>query len=92
MEALGYTLYGISPDSPENHQAVVDQHDLSFELLSDYQVEVGSEQEFIDEEDQTIYRGYIAVNPESGEMTKEIDYLAGENSDEVLEVLEGMNP
>jgi|GEM_PF-3779402 hypothetical protein len=39
-----------------------------------------------------IYRGMIAVQPETGEMAREIDYLAGDEREEVLEVLEEMNP
>ncbi|SDO10602.1 AhpC/TSA family protein [Alkalicoccus daliensis] len=92
IEELGYTLYGISRDTPENHQGLIEQHDLGYELLSDAQLEVGLAHDFVEEEEQIIYRGYIAVQPESGEMTREVDYLAGENSDEVLEVLENMNP
>jgi hypothetical protein len=62
------------------------------ELLTDTEVDVGLTHEFIDEEEESIYRGYMAVNPESGEMTKEVDYLAGDNRDEVMDVLEEMNP
>lgn len=82
-------MYGISPDPPEAHQVVADQYNLDFELLTDVQGEFGFTHEFI-EEDQTIYRGYLAVNPDSNELTKEIDYLPGENVNEVLDVLESM--
>jgi len=41
-------------------------------------------------EAEQIFRGYTAVNPDSGEMMTEVDYLVGENSDEILEILEDL--
>ncbi|PTL37712.1 hypothetical protein C6Y45_14940 [Alkalicoccus saliphilus] len=92
IEELGYNLYGISPSDPDSHQALAEENDLDFDLLSDTSAEIGLSLEFIDEEEQMIYRGMIAVQPETGEMAREIDYLAGDEREEVLEVLEEMNP
>ncbi len=89
IEDAGFTLYAISPDPAENHQVIADQYDLDFDILTDVQGEFGFTHEFI-EEDQTIYRGYVAANPDSNELAKEIDYLPGENIEEVLDVLESM--
>lgn len=87
---MGYTVYGVSPSDPQSHQQVQEQHDLDFDLLTDDQAEMGVETEFIDVDDEMIYRGYLAVNGETGEMAQEVDYLVGDNSDELKEVLEDL--
>ncbi|PRO64279.1 hypothetical protein C6I21_15520 [Alkalicoccus urumqiensis] len=92
LEELGYTVYGISPTPPDVHEEYAAENDLNMELLSDPNGEVGIEHGFIDEEEEMIYRGMIVVQPESGEMAVEVDYLAGDNQEEVLELLEQMNP
>ena len=84
----GINVYAISPSSPEEHQEVVDQLELNFEILTDTTYEFGLTTGFIDEEEQIIYRGYTAVNPETNNMFTEVDYLVGENIDEILELME----
>ncbi|AOM82074.1 redoxin domain-containing protein [Salisediminibacterium beveridgei] len=90
VEALGYTVYGVSPSSPEEHRDVIEQTGLAFDLLTDMNYEVGSDHGFVDLDEGLIFRGYTAVNPETGEQTTEVDYLVGENKDEILEVLEDL--
>lgn len=87
---MGYTLYGISPSDPGSHKSLLESQGLNFDLLTDVDGEIGTELGFIDLDAQQIFRGFIAVNPESGEMKTEVDYLVGENSDEVLEILEDL--
>ncbi|CAM3840550.1 redoxin domain-containing protein [Alkalicoccus chagannorensis] len=91
LEELGYNVYGISPAPPEQHQQAIDHFDLDIELLSDPMGQVGMDHDFIDDENM-IYRGFMAVQPETNQYVKEIDYLAGDNIDQVKETLESMNP
>ncbi|UCZ52455.1 peroxiredoxin family protein [Bacillus shivajii] len=90
VESLGYTVYGISPSDPMSHSAVMDGEGLDFDLLTDVDVQFGSQLGFIDFDDEVIYRGYTAVNPETNQMVTEIDYLVGENALDVLKVLEDL--
>ncbi len=80
-------MYGISPSDPESHSLLAENEQLQFELLSDWEVQFGEHFEFVDVEEQLIYRGYTAVNAETESQVTEVDYLVGENVDEVLEVL-----
>jgi peroxiredoxin len=89
LEAQNIEVYGISPSPPEAHQAVMEEHDLQFELLTDYDdQQFGIALGFIDLDEQLIYRGYVAANPETENMIVEVDYLVGENKDEVLQIME----
>ncbi|WP_416151867.1 redoxin domain-containing protein [Salipaludibacillus sp. HK11] len=90
IEQLGYSVYGISSSDPGSHEILVEGEGLNFELLTDEEFEFGTELGFVDIEAQTIVRGYTAVNPVTGEIRTETDYLVGENADEVLQVLEGL--
>lgn len=90
IEELGYSVYAISPSDPESHLALREQNDLEFEVLTDIDVEVGLEFGFIELEEEAIYRGFTAVNPETGNTETKIDYLVGDNSEEVLEILEDL--
>ncbi|WP_255245349.1 redoxin domain-containing protein [Evansella sp. LMS18] len=83
-------VYGISPASPEEHRQLKEELGLSFSILSDRTGELGISLGFIDEEEQAIYRGYTAINPETEQMVREIDYLVGENAEDILEVIDGM--
>nr|WP_280770117.1 redoxin domain-containing protein [Salipaludibacillus daqingensis] len=90
MEEMGYNVYGISPSDPGSHEVLVEGQGLQFDVLTDVDGNVGQELGFIDLDAQQIFRGYTAVNAETGEMITEVDYLVGENSDEILEKLEDL--
>lgn len=90
IEALGYSIYGISPSTPQEHSDVIEQSGLSFEILQDANYDVGSDHGFIDLDEGLIFRGYTAVNPETGQQATEVDYLVGENREEILSVLEDL--
>ncbi|MCT8137187.1 hypothetical protein H1D32_05185 [Anaerobacillus sp. CMMVII] len=59
-----------------------------FEVLTDYQGEFGETFGFIDVTESKVYRGYLGVNPETTNITREIDYLIGENIKTVIKVME----
>ncbi len=74
---------------PDEHRQLREEEDLGFELLSDTQnLDFGLTYGFIDLEEQVIYRGYVAANPQTEQMAIEVDYLVGENYEQVLETLE----
>ncbi|WP_370640521.1 peroxiredoxin family protein [Salipaludibacillus sp. CUR1] len=90
IEAMGYSVYGVSPSDPQGHRMVVEGEGLDFDILTDEQFEFGTEFGFIDMDSQAIYRGYTAVNPETNSAVTESDYLVGENRDEIMETLEDL--
>lgn len=87
---MGYTVYGVSPSDSQSHGMLQQIQGFDFELLSDMELHFATELGFYDEEEGYIFRGYTAVNPDSGAMITETDYLVGENSDEVIANLEDL--
>lgn len=89
LREQGVEVYAISPALPDEHRQLREEEDLGFELLSDTQnLDFGLTYGFIDLEEQVIYRGYVAANPQTEQMAIEVDYLVGENYEQVLETLE----
>jgi peroxiredoxin len=88
-ELKGVKLYAISPSSPEEHEMMKKTFKLdSFEVLTDYNYEFGETFGFVDFDENSIYRGYLGVNPETENMIIEIDYLIGDKIKEVLRNME----
>ncbi|WP_277872100.1 redoxin domain-containing protein [Salisediminibacterium halotolerans] len=90
IQDMGYDVYGISPADPTGHAQLREQNDLPFDILTDSDGEMGADTGFIDMDEEMIYRGYVAVNADTGKIAEEIDYLVGDNSEEVIETLENM--
>ncbi len=63
---------------------------LEFPVLSDTDYAVGVEFGFIELEEEAVYRGFTAVNPETEKMTTRIDYLVGDNFEELSGILEDL--
>ena len=75
---------------PDEHKNVIEQTNLSFEILQDVNYDVGADHGFIDLDEGLIFRGYTAVNPKTGQQVTEVDYLVGENKEEILAMLEDL--
>lgn len=82
-------FYAISLSPPEDHELAKNTFKLdSFEFLTDYNYEFGETFGFIDFDENVVLRGYVGVNPETGNVIAEIDYLIGEKIKEVLRNME----
>jgi peroxiredoxin len=80
-------VYAVSPATPEEHRQLAEDFGLSLRLLSDEELEFGLTFGFIDVEEESIYRGFVAVNPASKQMVVKTDYLFGQNVDEIIELM-----
>jgi hypothetical protein len=82
-------MYAISYSTPEEHGLVKEAFNLdSFEFLSDLNMEFGEYFGFFDVEKNSVYRGYVGVNPETENIVSEVDYLVGDNIKVVLKAME----
>lgn len=83
-------MFAVSPASSEEHTWLVSEFDLDYKFLTDHNYELGIDFGFISLSQGTIYRGYIAVNPQSERMHVEVDYLVGQNAGELLAKVEDL--
>ena len=90
FSSMGVTVYGISPASNEDHAQMKEAAGINFPLLTDTSYKFGENLGFVDFDKNAIYRGYVAVNLDSENLEKEVDYLVGDNIKEVLSVLEDL--
>ncbi|MBB5171869.1 peroxiredoxin [Texcoconibacillus texcoconensis] len=90
FEEENYNIYAISPSRPDQHRELAEELETDIEFLTDIHYEFGVTHGFIDPEEQFIDRGYLAVNPDTEQMAKEVDYLVADHFEEVLNVLEDL--
>ncbi len=69
---MGYTLYGVSADTPGAHQALMEAESLGFDLLSDQQLSYYLEAGIIAGTDTGVKRGVVVYDSEGEEIFKEV--------------------
>ncbi|MBU9723313.1 peroxiredoxin family protein [Bacillus alkalicola] len=86
----GMEVVAVSPSTPQDHQQLQEEYNIQFEILTDIDYLFAIEHGFVDEEEGAIYRGYLGVNPDTGAQSKEIDYLVGQNTETIAELMEDL--
>ncbi|MCD8511541.1 MAG: hypothetical protein LRY73_17890 [Bacillus sp. (in: Bacteria)] len=86
----GIHVVALSPSTPQEHQELMDEFNLQFDILTDVDYAFAIEQGFVNVDEGAIYRGYTGVNPDSGTQIIEIDYLVGENVQTIAEAMEDL--
>ncbi len=72
IENMGYTLYGVSADTPAAHQALVEAENLRFDLFSDQQLSFFQQAGIITGTDTGVKRGVVVYDSEGEETFKEV--------------------
>lgn len=83
-------MFAISPSSPEEHAQYIAEHGLNMTVLSDLEFEYAENLGFIDYENTVLRRGYVGVNPKKEHIVIEVDYMVGENVQDVLATMKDM--
>ena len=69
---MGYTVYGISADTPAAHQALQQRENLGFELMSDPTLSFYRQAGIMTGADTGVRRGVVVYDNEGVETFKEV--------------------
>ena len=72
IQNMGYTVYGISADTPAAHQALQQRENLGFELMSDPTLSFYRQAGIMTGADTGVRRGVVVYDNEGVETFKEV--------------------